>query len=346
MADGYPTTRRDHRSPVWFWNYLGFDGQWDGARTIAGQTFVIREGIPRSQSLLSAQQAQTEETFGFKWKKRETFESPASRARMRDWLIERYGDMSKAPWIGEHGERPLLLDAGCGAGLSALELFDRVLPRLRYLGVDVSEAVDVAADRFVERGREGAFMQADITNLPLPEGSVDLIFSEGVLHHTDSTRGALGALAKLLKAGGRFLFYVYRKKGPVREFTDDYVRAKLQSMSPKEAWAAVEPLTRLGIALGELQAEIELADPIDLFEIPAGRIDVQRLFYWHVAKLFYRSELSFDEMNHINYDWYAPANASRQTPDQVRGWCAEFALEIEREIIEDAGITIVARKAP
>ena len=27
-----------------------------------------------------------------------------------------------------------------------------------------------------------------------------------------------------LKPGGRILFYVYRKKGPIREFTDDYVR--------------------------------------------------------------------------------------------------------------------------
>jgi hypothetical protein len=36
----------------------------------------------------------------------------------------------------------------------------------------------------------------------------------------------------LLKRGGRFLFYVYRRKGPVRAFTEDYVRAKLADLPP------------------------------------------------------------------------------------------------------------------
>jgi SAM-dependent methyltransferase len=330
--------------PDWFWTWLGVDGPWQGARMIGGQDFEIRAGIPRSAALLSQAQAQTEETFGFKWKKRETFESSASLARMKAWLVERYGDVVHAPWFRDHGARPLLVDAGCGAGMSALELFSEALPHIRYLGIDVSEAVDVAADRFAERGLEAAFMQADISQLPFPESSVDLIFSEGVLHHTNSTEGALAALARLLRPGGRFLFYVYRRKGPIREFTDDHIREKLQSMTPQEAWAALEPLTRLGVALGELQAEIEIPEPIDLLGIPAGRIDVQRLFYWHVAKTFYRPDLDFGEMNHINYDWYAPANAARQSPEQVRDWCARSGLEIEREVVEEAGITVIARK--
>lgn len=336
----------DRAMPVWLWDVLGGAGPWQGRREIAGQPFVIRDGIPRSEALLSNAQAQTEETFGFKWKKRDTFESPASLARMREWLVERYGDVAEAEWLSEHGDKPLLLDAGCGASMSAIETFGPILSEVRYLGVDVSEAVDVAADRFGERGFEdAAFLQADLVQLPLPDASVDLIFSEGVLHHTDSTRGALAALARLLKPGGRFLFYVYAKKGPVREFTDDFIRDQLQAMAPQEAWEAMEPLTELGIALGELGAEIEVKRPIELLGIPAGKIDVQRLFYWHVAKMFYRPDLSFDEMNHINYDWYAPANAHRQSPQEVRQWCAELGLAIEREVIEKAGITVIARKA-
>jgi SAM-dependent methyltransferase len=341
-SDGGAAATRE--SPTWFWDYLGCEGPWSGERLIGGQPFVIRDGIPRSRALLSDAQAQTEEAFGFKWKKRDTFDSPASLAGVRKWLFERYGDVARADWLAEHGEHPLLIDAGCGASMSALELLSDGLPRLRYLGVDVSGAVDVAADRFAERGLSAGFVQADISNLPFADGSVDLIFSEGVLHHTDSTKGALGALARLLKPGGRFLFYVYRKKGPLREFTDDHVRDKLQAMTPQQAWEAVKPLTQLGIALGELNAEIEIERPIDLLGIPAGRIDVQRLFYWHVAKAFYRADLDFDEMNHINYDWYAPANAARQSPEEVRAWCAEFGLAVEREVVEEAGITVIARK--
>ncbi len=331
--------------PDWFWKVLGTEAHKEGAAfELSGQAFMVQAGIPRSQKLIAGAQAQTRDTFAFKWKKQDTFDSPASLARMREWLVERYGDLTTARRVAEHGERPLLLDAGCGAGMSALELFGPLLPRLRYLGVDVSGAVDVARHRFLERGLEGGFLQADLSDLPLHECSVDIIFSEGALHHTNSTDGALKSLARLLKPGGRFLFYVYRRKGPLREFSDDYVRAKLQAMASDEAWRAMEPLTKLGIALGELDAEIEIPEPIDLLGIPAGRINVQRLFYWHVAKIFYRPDLTFDEMNHINFDWYAPANAHRQSPEEVRSWCAEAGLEVEREVVEEAGITVIARK--
>lgn len=331
--------------PDWLWDVLGIHPRPEGAVfSLRDQEFVVTDGIPRVRSLVSEAQAQTSETFGFKWKKRDTFDSVASLTRMREWLVERYGDLAAAPWLAEHGSQPLLIDAGCGAGMSGLELLGPVLPRIRYLGVDVSEAVDVARQRFLERGFNFGFMQADISDLPLPEASVDLIFSEGVLHHTNSTEKSLKSLARLLKPGGRFLFYVYRRKGPLREFTDDYIRDKLKAMPPEGAWQAMEPLTRLGISLGELNAEIDIPEAIDLLGIPAGRINVQRLFYWHVAKMFYRTDLNFDEMNHINFDWYAPANAARQSPEQVRAWCFQAGLEVEREVVEDAGITVIARK--
>jgi arsenite methyltransferase len=144
--------------------------------------------------------------------------------------------------------------------------------------------------------------------------------------------------------GGRFLFYVYRRKGPIREFTDDYIRQRIGTLDPEEAWRAIMPITRLGHALGELEVEVDVQESIALLGIPAGRIDVQRLFYWHVLKAFYRPDLTLEEMNHINYDWFAPANAHRQTPEEVRSWCEEAGPEVERERVEPAGITIVARK--
>ena len=331
--------------PIWLYDYLGVSSPSEGDEVdLSGQKFIFKNGILRNQLLHSNSQAQTEETFGFKWEKRNTFDSEASLARVRSWLIERYGDVSSSDWIKEHGENPILIDAGCGAGMSALELFGSTLSDARYLGIDVSSAVDVAATRFSEKKIPGAFMQVDVSNPPFPEESVDLIFSEGVLHHTDSTKESLLSLARLLKKGGRFLFYVYNKKGPVREFTDDHIRDQLQAMAPQEAWEAMEPITQLGIALGELNAEIDVPRKIDLLGIPAGKTSVQRLFYWHVAKAFYDPNLSFDEMNHINFDWYAPANCARQTPEEIRNWCVEGGLKIEREVIENAGISIIARK--
>lgn len=329
----------------WLEETLGVDGLNEGTSlTLEGRPFEVRGGIVRAQSLVSNAQAQTSETFGFKWAKRDTFESEAMLGRMRAWLIERYGDVEHASWWVDHGDLPLVLDAGCGAGFSALELFGSRLNDIRYLGMDISTAADVAATRFGERGIPGRFIQADIADPPLAEASVDVIFSEGVLHHTDSTERSLKRLTRLLVPRGRFLFYVYRKKGPIREFSDDYIRDMLQTMEPEQAWEALMPLTRLGKVLGDLQVEVNVPENIDLLGIPAGPIDLQRLFYWHVFKAYHHPEYDLEELNHINYDWYAPRNAHRQSIEEVREWCADAGLDIEREDVQEAGITIVARK--
>ena len=331
--------------PDWFWGLLGASDAAQRDMRLHDLGLVMRDGLPRGVAVKSDAQAQTEDTFGYKWRKRETYESAAGLANMRAWLTERYGAPEDFAFLRETSDKPVLLDAGCGSGYSALELFAPVLDRLRYLGADISSAIDVARLRFGERGfHDAAFMQADVTQLPLPNASVDAIFSEGVLHHTDSTAGALRALAPKLKPGGTFMFYVYRKKGPIREFTDDYIREKLQSLSPEDAWTAVEPLSALGKVLGDLDIEIDIPKDIELLDIPAGRINLQRLFYWHVFKAFYRPDMSLDEMTHINFDWYAPQNAHRQTAEEVRAWCAAADLAIERERVEEAGITVVARK--
>lgn len=315
-----------------------------GEAMVRGQRLVMRGGVLRAAGQASAAQQQTEKGFGYKWARRDSYDSPASLRRMRGWLIERYGDLSQAAWWREHGERPLLLDAGCGSAMSALELFDGMFERMRYVGADISEAVDVARARFIERGAPGAFLQADLADLPIPPASVDLVFSEGVLHHTDSTERALDAVSRYLKPGGRILFYVYRRKGPIREFTDDYIRERLQAMSPDGAWEALAPLTRLGIALGEMNIEVEVPERIELLDIPAGPINLQRLFYWHVFKAFHHPDLSFDETNCINFDWYFPRNAHRQSLAEVKSWCDAAGLAVEREVEELAGITIIARK--
>lgn len=332
--------------PRWLWALFGCEtAPEEGAKlSCSGRKFRVVDGIPRAQELVSESQAQTSETFGFKGAKRDTFEGEVTRY-MHQWLQEKYGDMATANWLDDHGPTPLVLDAGCGAAMSGLALFKPVLNRIRYLGVDVSSAVDVAARRFREQAFEGGFVQADLMQLPLPPESVDIIFSEGVLHHTDNTQAALRAVVRHLKPGGRILFYVYRKKGPIREFTDDYIRGKMQSLSPEEGWKAMLSLSKFGQRLGQLDIHIDIPEPIEVLEIPAGKISLQRFFYWHVCKAFYRPGMSLDEMNHINFDWFTPKNAHRQSIEEVRGWCSELGLHLERENLEEAGITIIARKA-
>ena len=70
------------------------------------------------------------------------------------------------------GRDDAALQSGCGAGMSGIELFGEHIDAVRYLGADISEAVDVAAARFAERNIDAAFIQADITRLPLADNSI------------------------------------------------------------------------------------------------------------------------------------------------------------------------------
>lgn len=338
--------KRSSRSePSWIETVLGVRFPEEGGRfTIAGRDYVMRGGIPRATAALSKAQAQTQQAFAFVWSARDRFAGNDKLDFLASWYGEMYGDVAGAPWWTQYGDQPLLLDAGCGAGLSAAGTFGDRLRRVRYLGLDVSTAVDAAAERMRALCTAASFIQTSLLETPLPDGSVDVAFAQGVLHHTDSTEAAIAALACKLRPGGRFLFYVYRKKGPIREFTDDHVRTRLAAMSPEQGWAAMMPLTKLGQALGKLKVEVDVPEAVDLLGIPAGRIDIQRLFYWHVAKAFYDPRLSLDEMNHINLDWYAPANAHRQTPEEVREWCRRAGLVIEREHLQESGVAVIARK--
>jgi hypothetical protein len=147
-----------------------------------------------------------------------------------------------------------------------------------------------------------------------------------------------------LKPGGQILFYVYRKKSPVREFTDDHIRNLLSSLPPEDAWERLKPLTKLGQALADLKAEVEVEEDIPYLGILAGRYDLQRLIYWHFAKLFWNDTFSFEQNHHINFDWYHPSYAHRHTEAEIRNWCHEANLSIIHFNTQESGFTVRAIK--
>jgi len=301
--------------------------------------------VERLQKKYSSAQEQTKEAFSFKWAKRETYESEASRAAMKQWLFQKYCDGNSGTlteWL--RGGQKIILDAGCGAGFSSLLFFGDHLKNHDYLGVDISASVETARQRFKESGYPGEFLQCNLMDLPIPDQSVDMIFSEGVLHHTDSTEKAVLYLSRKINKGGRFLFYIYAKKAEIREFTDDFIRDKIKGLSDEEAWEALKPLTKLGIEMGKSKTIINVPEDIPFLGIKKGEIDLQRFLYWNICKMYYRPEFSLDEMNHINFDWFRPVNCHRQTPEEIKQWVQLAGLHIERLHIEEAGITVVAIK--
>jgi SAM-dependent methyltransferase len=308
-----------------------------------GRSYPVRNGIPRFVGELEADQAQTEQSFGFKWKWREFSDSQRLKEQFGDWVATRYG-FSGLDEMREYFEgRERILDAGCGAGYSSSMWLDDSWRGGDWVGADISEAIDVAQERLGSVPGTG-FVQADVLQLPF-DCAFDTVFSEGVFHHTPSTRAALACAVGALRSGGEILFYVYRRKSPVREFTDDHVRDVIAGLDPEAALEALRPLTRLGQALAELEVEVEVPEAVPVLGIEAGRFDVQRLIYWNFAKLFWNPALSFEENLHINFDWYHPRYAHRHDPEEVRGWCEELDLTVSRLHVDEAGITVRATKA-
>lgn len=314
-------------------------------RAVDGTAYRIVSGVPRFVVTDDAGQLQTSGAFGFKWRKRDTYDSPAMRATLIPWMVAKYGFASYEEWAGYYSTRRRILDIGCGSGLSSSLFLDSEhwSGQATWIGADISGAVDVAQER-LSQIQNTHFVQADALQLPFPQASFDTLFSEGVLHHTPSTRRALLATARLLEPGGEFHFYVYRRKGPVREFTDDHIRAAVAPLSDEDAWAAMRSLTQLGRALTALRATVRLEEDIPLLGIRAGEHDVQRLLYWNFAKLYWNDALSFEENVHVNFDWYRPCYAQRQSADEVRQWCAEAGLAIAWFHEQESGFTVRAVK--
>ncbi|HVT05054.1 MAG TPA: methyltransferase domain-containing protein [Thermoanaerobaculia bacterium] len=314
-------------------------------RAVDGATYPIVDGIPRFVLTGDIGQAQTSKAFGFKWKKRDTYDSPAARKAAADWYLEKYGFDSLDAWAAYFDSRASVIDIGSGSGFSSSLFLEsrRWTGRAMWVGVDISEAIDVAAERLASMPNTH-FVQGDALQLPFGLASFDTVFSEGVLHHTPSTRQALLSAASVLASGGEANVYVYKKKAPLREFTDDFIREQIAPLSDEEAWDAMRSLTELGQALHATHATVDLAVDVPLLGIKAGKHDVQRLIYWNFAKLFWNADLAFEENVHINFDWYRPRYAHRQTEQQVRAWCEEAGLVIQRLHDSEAGFTVRAVK--
>lgn len=100
--------------------------------------------------------------------------------------------------------RELVLDAGSGAGHTALAFAPRVA---RVTSVDLSPAMLAQGERQArERGLTNVdFRQADVEALPFPDLSFDLIVSRYSAHHWPHPQQALSEFRRLLRPDGCFL---------------------------------------------------------------------------------------------------------------------------------------------
>jgi ubiquinone/menaquinone biosynthesis C-methylase UbiE len=59
------------------------------------------------------------------------------------------------------------------------------------------------------RGLQGRFVHHDAETLPFDDNSFDVVYSNGVLHHTPNTRRVVAEIRRVLRPGGKTIIMMY-----------------------------------------------------------------------------------------------------------------------------------------
>jgi arsenite methyltransferase len=100
----------------------------------------------------------------------------------------------------------VVLDVGSGGGIDTILAAHRVGPAGRAIGIDLlEEMVERARRHSAEAGVEGwtEFRRGEMEAVPLPDESVDVVVSNGVINLSARKSRALAEIYRVLRPGGR-----------------------------------------------------------------------------------------------------------------------------------------------
>ncbi len=152
--------------------------------------------------------------------------------------VERHRYTEYAPWMREvmgfdkfPGAK--LLEIGCGMGSDLLQ-FAR--GGAIVTGADLTpRSVETSKHRFKIYDQPGTFVLTDGERLPFTDASFDVVYSNGVLHHTPDTEGAVREVHRVLRPDGTAKVMLYYRNS-------------------LNYWA--EMFLRRGVLTGEIQAAL------------------------------------------------------------------------------------------
>ncbi len=160
------------------------------------------------------------------------------------------------------------LDLGCGDGLLTRILLQETGPR-EVVGVDPDYAEAAQAERL---GIYAAVHAVGADKVPEPGGSFDWVFSNSVLEHIDDIDPVLAEVARLLRAGGEFVFTVPGPefhaclRGPLLpgRSRESYLRHLDARLAHRRYWGPVEWKSALEPHGLRLKSAVGYLDPAEV----------------------------------------------------------------------------------
>jgi arsenite methyltransferase len=101
----------------------------------------------------------------------------------------------------------VVIDLGCGGGIDTILAARRVGPTGRVVAVDtLPEMCERTEHAAAEAGvtERVEVVNAEMEDLPVPDGSIDVVISNGVINLSPRKSRALAESARVLRSGGRF----------------------------------------------------------------------------------------------------------------------------------------------
>ena len=260
------------------------------------------------------------------------------------WILERNGFKNSKSFSKFLNSKKRILDAGCGNGRVTALLRKYSNSKFTHIvGIDLVESAIKSSKDNLIKYENIEIIQKNLLNDLKDLGKFDIIYCQEILHHTENPEKAFGNLCDILDDKGEIAIYVYKKKAPVREFVDDFIRDKISSMSYVDAIEVCKQITKLGKVLSEQNIKIKIPK-VDVLEIESGEYDLQRFIYHFFMKCFWNAEFTLNSNTIINYDWYHPQLCFRFELNDLKNLYKKNNLKINHIFIDYYGITIKGKK--
>jgi SAM-dependent methyltransferase/uncharacterized protein YbaR (Trm112 family) len=198
----------------------------DGDEIISGRlactgcdaSFPIAGGVPRMNVAMDGLE-RTQQTFSYEWNAHQNGALEESETLWGLTLEDDWNYFKEATSLRDDDlDGKVVLDAGCGSGRLTRQMAEHGAAVV--IGVDMVEAVDGAFERSRDLPNVH-IVQGNIFELPLRRQAFDLVWSNGVIHHTPDAKGAHAALARMVKPRGLMYVWVYAKRFNPFRFTKD-----------------------------------------------------------------------------------------------------------------------------